>query len=305
MKKIIFNILVIAFFAIIANSCGTTGSGYLYTESTIPPEKVKYQTVAILPNRLPLNLQNLEKWRTSNWKLVEKRFSELGYKVIDYNTSVQMFKKSGLPLEDSKISRDKMAELATELNADLLILPYYGTSYDLGGFLDKNSFNSVGSFQVYSAKHNDFVARVDFDGTNYYCAFTKVGLIGSTTLTLVGSLAGSGAVAIVGAVIGIVPSLWAAINSFQNKDKRYNKAFIKGINKGMDVYFAKFPKQSVVETPVKKTNIEDNNNVTQPKTNYEKFSLQELEDMKKKAVSEKDYSKAAEIKEEINKRNQK
>jgi protein-arginine kinase activator protein McsA len=60
-----------------------------------------------------------------------------------------------------------------------------------------------------------------------------------------------------------------------------------------------------VETPVKKTNIEDNNNVTQPKTNYEKFSLQELEDMKKKAVSEKDYSKAAEIKEEINKRNQK
>ncbi|NVO04093.1 MAG: hypothetical protein HXX09_15460, partial [Bacteroidetes bacterium] len=180
MKKIIFNILVLAFFAIIANSCGTTGSGYLYTESTIPPEKVKYQTVAILPNRLPLNLQNLEKWRTSNWKLVEKRFSELGYKVIDYNTSVQMFKKSGLPLEDSKISRDKMAELATELNADLLILPYYGTSYDLGGFLDKNSFNSVGSFQVYSAKHNDFVARVDFDGTNYYCAFTKVGLIGST-----------------------------------------------------------------------------------------------------------------------------
>ncbi|NVO04028.1 MAG: UvrB/UvrC motif-containing protein [Bacteroidetes bacterium] len=216
-----------------------------------------------------------------------------------------MFKKSGLPLEDSKVSRDKMAELATELNADLLILPYYGTSYDLGGFLDKNSFVSVGSFQIYSAKHNDFIARVDFDGTNYYCAFTKVGLIGSTTFSLIGGLAGSGAVAIVGAVIGIVPSLWAAINSFQNKDKRYNKAFIKGINKGMDVYFAKFPKQYVVETPVKKTNIEENNNVTQPKTNYEKFSLQELEDMKKKAVSEKDYSKAAEIKEEINKRNQK
>ena len=301
MRKIIFNILIFAFFAIIANSCGTTGNGFLYTESTIPPEKIQYQTVAILPNRLPLNLQNLEKWRTSNWKILEKRFTNLGYKVIDYNTSVEMFKKSGLPLEDSKISRDKMAALATELNADILILPYYGTSFDMAGITDKYSFNSVGSFQVYSAKYNDFIARVDFDGTNYFCAYTKVGLLGSTFFSLIGAAVGETVIIVLGSVIGIVPSLWAIGNSFQNKDVRYKKAFKKGINEGMDVYFAKFPKQT--ETPKNNNSEDQNKNLNKPKTNYGQYSLKELEEMKKKAVNDEDYSKATEIKEEIDKRN--
>ena len=89
--------------------CAITGRGTLYTEPSIPRGQVKVTRVAIVPNRLPANLTDPEKWRAFNWKIAAEEFRKHGYEVIDYDTSVKSFEKSGLPVEDTHSSRDKYA----------------------------------------------------------------------------------------------------------------------------------------------------------------------------------------------------
>jgi hypothetical protein len=248
MKKLLQSCFLVTCAVIIFTSCGTTGNGILFTERSISPADVEFQRVAILPNRLPLNLQDPEMWRTNNFNVMKKRFEREGFQVIDYNTSVEMFNKSGLPMEDTKVSRDKYAELASEMGADILIFPYYGTSFRVTGFTDKQNFEVVGSLQIYLANQNDFMTRIDFTGKNYYSAFTKIiPLFSGLTMILSGVLAAeSPEVVIVFAVLSPAISIATLIPALKPPRKRYMKAFSYSINKGLDQFFIKYKGRKIV-----------------------------------------------------------
>jgi hypothetical protein len=260
--------LLFAACTLILESCGTSGNGIVYTESSIPVDKVKYKTVAILPNRLPMNLQNSEEWRVYNWEVIKEYMESKGVNVVDYNTSVELFKNSGLPMEDTKISRDKYAELAQKLNADFLVFPYYGVQFYQSGFWAKMNYISIGTLQVYSAKHNDFLARIDFDGRNYY---VQGGILGSMLPPI---------------------TIIAFFNSFKSPAKRWQKAFTAAINVGLDEFTAKYPPSAG------SSNSAPSNNSGK----YDNYSLEELQILKKAAVDASDFNKAAEIKDEIDRR---
>ncbi len=285
-KKIILLFLIPIIFGIIISSCGTTGRGVMYSERSINVNDVSIQTVAILPNRLPMNLQDAEYWRKYNWEVTRNRFQREGFRVIDYNTSNDMFKKSGLPLDDTKSSRDKYAELAEEMNADILIFPYYGNSYSVTGLFDQNNYNIVATFQIYLASQNDFMTRIDFDGKNYYYAFTKIAPLVTGVASMILGIAGAYELASIPSLISI-PLIFP---SFVPANTRWKKAFKKAINKGLNQFFMKY-KVTRAAKPA-----------TKVMGKYDKYSLQELENMKKTAVENADYTKAAEIKKEIDKR---
>ena len=77
------------------------------------PGVIPVRRVALVPNRLPANLLEPEKWRRSNWDVAAKALRAKGYDVVDYDASVASFEKSALPIEDTHASRDKYAELAS------------------------------------------------------------------------------------------------------------------------------------------------------------------------------------------------
>jgi hypothetical protein len=280
--------------------------------------------VAVLPNRLPLNLSEPEKWKKFNWEVMKKRFEREGLLVIDYETSVEMFNKSGLPLEDTKVSRDKYAELAEEMDADILVFPYYGTSFRITGITDKNNFEVTGSLQIYLADQNDFMTRIDINGNNYYHAFSKLSPIFSILLTTVFSLTDSYELMAVGAIAGPAVSIGFLIPAFTPARKRWERAFRYSINKGLDQFFAKYsmraaaPAASVspvprsqVNTPevpvTKQEQVVPADTKTQPAASpgtkpLSFYSVDELEKMKQEAVNAKDFRKAQSIKEEIEKR---
>ncbi len=269
MKNAIVRFLFFLALATSITSCSVKGKALLYSESSIKPQDIKAKTVAILPNRLPVTLQNSEKWRQKNYESMKKILVKKGYSVIDYNTSNQLFQESGLPLEDTKSSRDKYADLAQKLNADLLIFPYYGTTYTSNGL--SNSYISIGSLQFYSSKHNDFSARVDLEGV------TKI----QTWPSMV-PYAG-----IVYQIVMIFPSR-----------KGHDKAFIKAFQKGFEVYFDKYPSSM----PNGGGSGAPTNNSNSGGSKYAKYSLEELDTLKKAAVANSDYKTAGEIKEEIDRR---
>lgn len=266
MKKVVIRLVILSFLALAVGSCKTKGKAFLYSESSIPAQDVKARTVAILPNRLPVTLQNSELWRTKNFETMRQILERRGYNVIDYNTSNQMFQQSGLPLEDTKSSRDKYAELAQKLNADLLVFPYYGTTFTSTGF--SNSYTAIASLQFYSLKHNDFSARIDLEGV------TKI----QTWPTLV----------------PVVGAVWSILTLGPSK-KAHDKAFKKGFQEGYNVYFSRY-------SPSGNSNGGSNNNSNSGGSKYAKYSVEELETLKKAAVTNGDYKTAGEIKEEIDKR---
>jgi len=153
----------------------------LFHEQSINRSEIDINRIAIVPNRLPINLTNPEKWRRYNWRVASDYLTRNGYQVADYNTSVQAFDNSGLRLEDTQSSRDKYAELAEKLSVDVLVIPYYGTFASAKTFFLYTvlSWNSVTTFQFYSLEHNDFITRIDASGSSTYIAglFTSIGLI--------------------------------------------------------------------------------------------------------------------------------
>ena len=165
----------LALLATLAACATTSGEGTLYMEPSIPRGSVRIHRVAVVPNRLPANLQDPEKWRRSNWEVIEREFKDRGYEVVDYDTSVKSFERSGLPVEDTKSSRDKYAELAEALGVDAIVVPYYGTSaFSKGGVLTNEfHFVAVATLQVYLTERNDFASRIDASGDSGY----KTGLL--------------------------------------------------------------------------------------------------------------------------------
>jgi hypothetical protein len=210
--------------------CGTTGTGSIFFEQSVKRNDVEIARVAIVPNRLPLNLQDPEKWRLINWEIARREFEERGYEVVDYRTSVNAFVRSGLPIEDTKSSRDKYADLANALNVDAIIIPYYGTFAAMKNvflFVNTGSYVGVATFQIYLRKQNDFFTRVDCSGENYYTTgfFMPIGI----GLTFV-----QPAVGLVVEGVGLVYDL---VVSLRSSDSRWEAAFAEAIHEGLAPFF--------------------------------------------------------------------
>lgn len=222
--------------------CVTTGRGTLYVEPSIPRGTVKVQKVAIVPNRLPANLTDPEKWRVFNWKIAADEFRKHGYEVVDYDTSVKSFERSGLPVEDTHSSRDKYADLAQALAVDAIVIPYYGTQFGSKNFVLVNDFEYSGlaTFQVYLAERNDFAARVDAFGESRFPVgyLTVAGLVFSIGAPLVGvpSLALLGLVAILGEIGYDITMMSKAPDAY------WELAFNAAIRQGLQPFFAAFPR---------------------------------------------------------------
>jgi len=127
MKRYVMISIIILAVSLFLNSCGVSSKSFIYHEPSIKRQNVKVTKIAIVPNRLPLNLTDPEKWRHYNWGIASEYLMSRGYQVVDYRTSVEAFDQSGLPVEDTKSSRDKYAELAQLLSVDMIAIPYYGT----------------------------------------------------------------------------------------------------------------------------------------------------------------------------------
>jgi hypothetical protein len=235
-------VAVVAFLGLILlQGCGTTGTGELYMEPSIDRSEVNITKVAVVPNRLPMNLQDPEKWRRFNWETVTKQFQSHGIDVVDYETSVNTFKKSGLPVEDTKASRDKYAELAEQLGVDAVIIPYYGTFATMRNtiFISSGSYIGVATFQIYLKQQNDFFARVDVSGENYYTAGfgvllgigVGIGVASGGSSSDASSSAGISA----GAMLG--GTLLDLIIVLQSDDSRWKDAFESGITAGFKPFF--------------------------------------------------------------------
>ncbi len=283
-------------------SCAS-GKATLYSEQSIQPNEVSIKTIAILPNRLPLNLTNSEYWKEINYNFMKSYFVRKGYKVIDYSTANRLFEKSGLPMEDTKSSRDKYAELAEEMGADVLIIPYYGQLFNsINAMIFMfNKYEAVTSLQFYSVEKNDFLSRVDIEGV------TKVPILMYPPIGL--------------------PLLFIPPKAY------YRKAYRKSLEVGVERFAQKYPcattsktsshttgstssssiQNSNTESSQQEKTIESSNssaqnqntnstpanNSTEEKLSYEELSKEELEKLKQEAVEMKDFRKAAEIKEEL------
>ena len=298
MKRILKNLLTVVISIIVFGSCSTYKST-IYKEVTIKPNDIEYTKIAILPNRLPVNLKNPEYWRKYNWELIKANFEQKGVQVLDYNTSVRLFEESGLPVEDTKISRDKYAELAEVMGVDVLIFPYYGTNYYLqsGFFFNTNHYLSIGTLQFYSVKHNEFFCRLDFEGDTY---FKKSGM--GTMMAGIGLSIGLSIVDPAFGMIGIalisIPQIFDLIVSMPSPTSRWRTAFYYGIRSGINSFTQTYtPNRGGYKNLDSKNITVVGHNVT--KGEYSKYSIEQLKKMKKEALQQEDYIKANDINKEI------
>ena len=215
-----------------ALGCATAGPNKLFLEPSVKSAGLSVRRVAVIPNRLPSSLRDPERWRILNWRTMKEQFVARGFDVVDYDTTVTAFEKSGLPVEDTRSSRDKYADLAQALNVDLVVMPYYGTSAHSKGVIVINEyhFESSVTLQVYSTEHNDFIARLDTAGessyaTGYLMTAGILGSLNSDTRTL-GLLC-----VLTDLVMGIGQAL-------VNADTRWEKAFQVALVEGLKPVFA-------------------------------------------------------------------
>ena len=227
---------------LLCTGCQVFGRGTLYVEPSINRASVKVMKVAIVPNRLPATLTEPERWRKFNWEVVAGLLRQRGFEIIDYDTSVRTFEKSGLPVEDTHSSRDKYAELAGALGADAIVVPYYATfAYAKNYFMvNKVGFDSVATFQFYLAERNDFMARIDASGESNY--MTGILGAGGLVFSLVGSIAGVAALGIVGLVAVVGEVAYVVALSTRSNESYWEEAFRAAITEGMKPFFAAFPR---------------------------------------------------------------
>jgi hypothetical protein len=231
MKKT--TLFVCLLLALSIQNCGTSGKGYLYFEPSINRSNAKIRRVAIVPNRLPLNLQDPEKWRNYNWGIIKEEFEKHGFLVVDYHTSVAAFDRSGLPVEDTKSSREKYADLAQQLRVDVIIVPYYGTfatSKSILLLINHYSYVGVATFQMYLTEENDFFSRADVNGSNQYTTniLTLIGI----GVTFIDPTAGQ--------ITMGVGQLWDLIQMLRTSDSRWRSAFKEAIREGLKPFWASF-----------------------------------------------------------------
>ncbi len=235
----------------------------IYFEPSIPRSEVRIARVAIVPNRLPLNLTDAEEWRQFNWEEITRLFRRHGYEVVDYETTVSAFERSGLPLEDTQTSRDKYAEFASELAVDAVIIPYYGTLFNsqMVLFLSNMEWTSIATFQIYLTQSNDFFARIDASGTTKWVSgagplMIMVASMMTTTRTVMETqyisgmpiqvpveenVPGAEEVQTLYYAMGVGFLLADLVVTLMGPKAMWRASFRKGIRKGLEPFFTAFP----------------------------------------------------------------
>jgi len=122
-------------------------------DDTVDKSTLDVKRIAIIPNRLPLVLQEPEMWRLSNWSLMAKKFRRNGYDVLGYYDTREAANKANLPLEDTLSAEAKYDMFCRLTDTDLVVMPYYGTSFSSSNFLllaTKHNYTSTVSYQYYT-----------------------------------------------------------------------------------------------------------------------------------------------------------
>lgn len=244
----------------------SAGPAKAFNEPAIKRSDVAIRRVAIVPNRLPTNLADPEYWRKRNFDELRAQLTARGYTVLDYETSVRNFEASGLPVEDTKSSRDKFAEAARQMGVDAVFVPYYGTLMETGAtwWLGQSfTYRAVATYQVYHAASNQFVARIDTEGADGY----KTGGVGVTIGgMLLGSLLNplfeetetidtgigppieqktpSTAGTTLGTLFGLVGIIADGAASAQSPQIRWGRAFDRAIGEAANAFSMQFPRAS-------------------------------------------------------------
>lgn len=222
---------------ILVCGCGTTTKPTLYTEERHTQAIVQIGTVAVVPNRLPLNLHDPEKWRLFNWTVVADEMKEHGIEVVSYDATVRAFDESGLRMEDTKASREKYVDLARTLGVDAIAVPYYGTQTSTKTVLiaTRYTYTAISTFQFYIVHKNDFIARLDATGEKRFT--TGLALLPGIALAIMGAPE-------VGALLAAAGWGYDLFQTFRPSDDHWEQAFTVSIQDGLVPIFALIePKQ--------------------------------------------------------------
>jgi hypothetical protein len=204
--------------------------------------------IAVIPNRLPLVLQEAEMWRQKNWEIIRRLLEHNGFEVVPYADTVDAARTAGLPLEDTFSSEDKFHTLCQVTGADLVIMPYYGTSFRTVNFLflvNTYIYSSIVSYQFYSPEVNLFFHRADAQGEDRFSTgWAPLIGIGLTFLPLiipsdvsmqVGSVS---TITTIGGVVSLGGTVFDLVRTASPPNKRWERGFEKAIAKALGPFLA-------------------------------------------------------------------
>ncbi len=213
--------------ATLVAACSTKAHHEVIFRPSVWPSKADLQRVAIVPNRIPLMTEDPDFWRRENWERVADQFRAQGIAVADYSTSVSAFGASGAQFGGDT----DFATLSSQLRVDAIVVPYYGvsSSFSLWLLLGRARYNAVATFDIYLAKEDDFVARIEATARNQY-AFG-----GLTAVGVVVTAAGAYAVGIPILAVGAAIDLYQATIP---ENARWGEAFDQAIEEGLGSFFA-------------------------------------------------------------------
>jgi hypothetical protein len=210
--------------------------------------------VAIVPGRHAATVKDPERWRKVVYGSLERAFRDRGFDVVDGQTAAQAFERAGLPLDDTRLSRDKYADLAQSLGVDLVAVAAFDLRERRDGvlFINANHHVALLTLQLYFAEKGQFGARFDLSGDTSYLtglmftgglvageAFNAAGAAGcqipancNPTFGLMGWIfLGLGTLADLGYGLGMAAS---------GPDPYWEQSFDEAVRRGLEPFFASY-----------------------------------------------------------------
>jgi hypothetical protein len=240
MKIAAFSFLLV----LVAFPCAAQEVNSIFDQQVAASE-LHVRRIAVIPNRLPLVLQEAEMWRQKNWEIIRRLLEAKGFDVVPYEDTVDAAKTAGLPLEDTFSSEDKFHTLCQLTGADLVIMPYYGTSFRSVNFLfliNTYIYSSIVSYQFYSPEVNLFFHRADAQGEDRFSTgWAPLIGMGLTLLPLVvpsGDFKSMSTMTSIGGIVSLGGSLYDLIQTASPPNKRWERGFEKAIAKALEPFLA-------------------------------------------------------------------
>lgn len=201
--------------------------------------------IAVIPNRLPLVLQEAEMWRQKNWEIIRRLLENKGFDVVPYGDTIEAAKTAGLPLEDTFSSEDKFHTLCQLTAADLVIMPYYATSFRTANILflvNTYIYSSIVSYQFYSPEVNLFFHRADAQGEDSFSTglVPLVGL-GLSVLPMVIPTDNSetmGTISMIGGIVSLAGTLYDLVQTVTPPNRRWERGFERAIGRALEPFLA-------------------------------------------------------------------
>lgn len=236
--------------------CAYTNRGKTtsFFDTQFDKSQLQINRVAIIPNRLPLMVKEPEYWRKTNWELISKIFKDHGYEVIDYESTNIAFQNANLPIEDTGSSAEKFAQAASELNADVLIMPYYASVFTGNAILSTSqmNYNAQVSLQIYSSLENRFIFRADADANSGFASYTGLFAALMPIINSSGSdSSGRDPIAPIlkilfgGVALGFV--IGDLVNGLTPAEEWWKRAFTEAIKVSLEPFFSLYPSPTAID----------------------------------------------------------